>query len=348
MKRALTLAERARGYTETNPLVGAVIVKDNRIIAEGYHHVYGGDHAEVDAIKGATEAVAGSTMFVTLDPCCHVGKTPPCTGALITSGIGKVYAAMIDPDPQVAGQGISKLREAGIVTEVGLCEEEARKVNEAYIKYKTTGRPFVTLKIAQTLDGKIADGSRNSKWITSDESRKRVHQLRAEHDAILVGAGTVRTDNPTLTTHDVKGRNPIRLILSQTGELSEELGVFNDDEKERTYVVTSQSDSSERSFQRWTLPQQDDGSVDLNALLAKAGESRITSLLVEGGSEVFSCFISSGLVDKFLFVIAPKLLGSGLSAFIDSIERSIDRTIKLRFERVEQLGGDVWVEAYPE
>jgi len=348
MQRALALAEAGRGRTKTNPLVGAVIVKDSEIIGEGCHHYYGGDHAEVDAIKHAHQSVEGATMFVTLEPCCHQGKTPPCTKALINSSIRKVYAAIVDPDPQVAGKGIKALREAGIEVDVGLCEPEAKKLNEAYIKYKTTGKPFVTLKIAQTLDGRIADNERNSKWITSEQSRQKVHKLRADHDAVLIGAGTASIDNPSLTTHDQQGDNPLRLILSRQGKLDDHLELFQNQDSAKSIVITSDGSALIGGCEVWHLPADSEGAVDLNELLVEAGKNLITSLLVEGGSEVFSRFIEQQLADKYIFVIAPKLLGNGLPAFVEKSQRLIDQAINFRVEKCEQTGDDIWMEAYPE
>ncbi len=212
MLRAMELAELAKGKTGTNPLVGAVIVRDGRIIGEGYHHFYGGDHAEVDAIKNAREDVAGAEMYVSLEPCCHHGKTPPCTDAIIAARISRVHVGMVDPNPKVGGKGISFLKNAGVEIVLNNHQDQAQRLNQVYIKFITTGLPFVTLKIAQTLDGKIADADGNSKWITSEESRRQVHVLRSQSGAVLVGGNTVRIDNPELTSHGVGDHDPLRLV----------------------------------------------------------------------------------------------------------------------------------------
>lgn len=346
MQRALALAEQGRGKTRTNPLVGAVIVRDDRIIGEGYHHYYGGDHAEIDAIKNAVESVTEATIYVSLEPCSHLGKTPPCAKALIEAGFGKVVAAMVDPNPKVSGQGIRMLRNAGIEVETGVCETEARKLNEAYIKYITTGLPFVIVKIAQTIDGRIADSTGYSKWITSDDSRTRVHELRSEVGAVLIGGNTVRLDDPRLTSHGVSDRNPLRVVLSRRGNLSSALRLFADNEDKLTVLATANGDAS-LPVQVWALSPNGDGNIDPAKVLKRLGQEKICSLLVEGGSQVFSDFISRGLVDKYIFVVAPRLLGGGTYAFAEKVERSLKESINLVTDRVTQIGGDVWVEAYP-
>ena len=326
MKRALELAETARGKTRTNPLVGAVIVKDDHIIAEGLHSSFGSDHAEVDALKRAGELANNADLYVTLEPCNHFGKTPPCVEAVKSAGIKRVIAATVDPNPVVNGAGIRELQSAGVEVITGVCEQEARKLNEVYFKYIVTGMPFVTLKIAQTLDGFIADANSKSKWITSEESRHRVHQLRAQVDAVLVGANTARSDDPVLSSHGC-GRDPMRIILSRSGSIPSHLKINGKNTGGRTLVVGADR--------------------ELRGILLQLGHEGITSVLVEGGSQVFTQFIEAGLVDKFIFVIAAKLLGGGLPAFQSGINRAIDKSLLLRFEQIEQVGGDIWIEAYP-
>ncbi len=353
MLRAIELAETARGQTGTNPLVGAVIVKNAQIIGEGYHHFYGGDHAEIDTLKSARESVAGAEMYVSLEPCCHHGKTPPCTDAIIAARISKLHCAMVDPNPRVGGNGIRILRDAGIEVTVGAREREASQLNQAYIKYITTGLPFVTIKIAQTLDGKIADGNGNSKWITSVESRRRVHQLRSQSDAVLIGGNTARLDNPQLTSHGVGGRDPLRLVLSKRDHVGGNLRLLTDNIDGKTILVTGQSPSQSElvreepsGLEVWRLPVDNHGNVDLIELLRFAGKRQIMNLLVEGGADVFSAFIRQNLVDKYLIVTAPKLLGIGKLWFFDD-SRSIDEALALRIDRTHTVGGDLWIEAYP-
>jgi diaminohydroxyphosphoribosylaminopyrimidine deaminase / 5-amino-6-(5-phosphoribosylamino)uracil reductase len=353
MLRAIELAESARGQTGTNPLVGAVIVKDGQIIGEGYHHFYGGDHAEVDALKNTRESAAGAEMFVSLEPCCHHGKTPPCTDAIIAAHIAKVHCAMVDPNPRVGGNGIRILRDAGIEVIVGAHEREAAQLNQAYIKYITTGLPFVTLKVAQTLDGKIADTDGNSKWITSEESRRRVHQLRSQSDAILIGGNTARLDNPQLTSHGVGNKDPLRLVLSRRIHIGDNLRLLTDNIDGKTILVTGQSPGQSEpvrgepsSFEVWHLSSDKQGDVDLVELLRFAGTHQITNLLVEGGADVFSAFIRRNLVDKYLIVTAPKLLGNG-KAWYSEDRRPTEQALALRIDRTFAVGGDLWIEAYP-
>lgn len=346
MTRALELAANGRGFTATNPLVGAVIVKNGELIGEGYHHYYGGDHAEVDAIKNAGGDLRGATMFVTLEPCSHFGKTPPCSQALIDAGIARVYVAMVDPNPKVGGQGIALLREAGIEVEIGLCEAEARELNRPYLKYIATGLPYVTIKIAQTLDGKIADRHGDSKWITSEAARARVHMLRAQADAVLIGAGTARADNPELTSHGVGQRDPKRLLLSATGNLPSDLRLFSQALVDDTILITGESASNGLPIEAWRLPSRD-GRLELEAVLKHAAGQQLCTILVEGGRKVFSGFIDAGLVDRYIIVTAPKLAGSGLPGYEHSEERSITESLQLEIASVERVDSDIWIEAYP-
>ncbi|MGB5107198.1 MAG: bifunctional diaminohydroxyphosphoribosylaminopyrimidine deaminase/5-amino-6-(5-phosphoribosylamino)uracil reductase RibD [Candidatus Zixiibacteriota bacterium] len=329
MKRALELAETARGKTRTNPLVGAVIVKDDHIIAEGRHRSFGSDHAEVEAIKLAGDLAADADLYVTLEPCNHFGKTPPCVEAVKSAGIKRVIAATVDPNPVVNGAGIRELQSAGVEVITGICEQEARRLNEVYFKHIVTGLPFVTIKIAQTLDGYIADTQSQSKWITSAEARNRVHQLRSQVDAVLIGANTARVDDPVLSSHGV-GNDPLRIVLTNGGNLPQQLKLNDRNTGGRTMVVGTESGST------------------LQEKLRRLGKNGVTHMLVEGGSSVFTQFIDARLADKFIFVIAAKLLGAGIPAYHSLVSREIDKSLKLRFAQVEQIGGDLWIEAYPE
>src|SRR5436309_2908852 len=221
MHRALELAERGRGFVEPNPLVGAVLVRDGQVVGEGWHQRYGQAHAEVNALSAAGEAARGATLYVTLEPCCHHGKTPPCTDAVLKAGVARVVVAMADPFPKVSGGGLAILRAAGVEVHVGLCEPEARELNAPYLKLLRTGRPWVHAKWAMTLDGKIATRTGDSKWISGEESRRRVHELRGRMDAILVGRGTVVADDPLLTARPAGPRVAARVVVSASGELPE-------------------------------------------------------------------------------------------------------------------------------
>lgn len=340
MKRALELAALALGKTRTNPLVGAVIVKDGQVIAEGLHRCYGADHAEVDALKYAGGLATGAEMYVTLEPCVHFGKTPPCVEAIKAVGIRRVVVATLDPNPIVNGAGIHSLQEAGIEIVVGVCEDEAKRLNEAYFKFISTGMPFVTVKIAQTIDGMIADSANESKWISSEEARRKVHQLRSTVDAILIGAATARIDDPVLSSHGI-GKNPMRLVLTKSGDLPGNLKINDSNTGGQTVVIGSDNEKGAADGHYWST-----GS-DLRKLLKKAASKGVAHLLVEGGGSVFSQFIEAGLVDKYIFVIAPKLLGSGKSAFSGRVSRRIIETLNLKFKNWESVGGDLWIEAYP-
>lgn len=317
MKRALELAEKGSGFTSPNPLVGAVIVKDGIILGEGYHEIYGGPHAEINALNNATGDVRGATMYVTLEPCSHFGKTPPCARAIIEKGISKVVIGMIDPNPVVAGKGISILRESGIEVHTGVLEEECKKLNEIFIKYITTKKPFVIIKSAMTLDGKIATATGDSKWITNESSRTKVHQIRQRVSGILVGIGTVLSDNPYLTTRlmDVEVSHPVRIILDTYARIPLSAHVLEDLDEIRTIIATTALASDdqlkqlkEKGAEILLLPIKDE-QVDLEALMIALGELDIDSVLIEGGSRVNYSALEAGVVDKVIFFIAPKIIG---------------------------------------
>lgn len=351
MRRALALAKKSHGWSSPNPMVGAVIVKGDRIIAEGYHHIYGGDHAEVNALKNTKESVAGATLYVTLEPCRHYGKTPPCTDAIIQSKIGHVIIGMLDPDPRMKGESVKILNEHGIKTTVGVLEEECFSLNEKYIKHRTTGMPYVTLKWAQTLDGRIATISGSPRWISSPESQKLAHKLRATNDAILVGVGTVIKDNPQLTTRLVKGRNPLRVVLDSALGIPPAAKVLQNQDKAKTIVVTTPQADREKfaAVQRLgieilVIPPDKQGRVDIVKLLKILGERGVTSLLVEGGGEVITSFLKLGQWNKVVAIIAPKILGKGTDAVGDLNISDLAKAYQLKFDKVYRSGVDLVVE----
>jgi diaminohydroxyphosphoribosylaminopyrimidine deaminase/5-amino-6-(5-phosphoribosylamino)uracil reductase len=351
MSLALRLARRGLGKVSPNPMVGAVIVRSGRVIAQGYHRAFGADHAEVDAFKHAPENVAGATLYVTLEPCTHYGKTPPCVNAVIEKKIGRVVIGMKDPDKRVNGKSIKLLEGKGIETTVGVFEDECRALNEPYIKHRRTGLPYVTLKFAQTLDGRIATVSGSSTWITSPPSLKLAHRLRATHDAILVGAGTVLKDDPQLTTRLVKGRNPRRVILDSNLKIPLDVKVFRDQAWAPTLLATTAWDAKEKLAERRALglevlivPPDADGRVDLKALLKTLGERDVSSLLVEGGSETITSFLRLGLADKIIAIIAPKILGKGTEAVGDLNITELNKAFPLKFTKVYRSGADIVVE----
>lgn len=317
MTKALELAKLGKGLVNPNPLVGAVIVKEDRVIGEGYHKEYGGPHAEINAFNNAIADVTQAEMYVTLEPCSHYGKTPPCVDEIIKRGIKKVVIAMEDPNPLVSGRGINKLKEHGIEVVVGLLREEAEKTNEVFIKYITSNLPFCTLKTAMTLDGKIAAYTGNSKWITNETSREHVHKLRNEMSSIMVGIGTVVEDNPNLTTRlgHISSRNPTRVIVDTCGRIPLHSNVLECNEKVKTIVaVTEKTDKEkiriiEQKGAKVIVTPNKNNQVDLSFLMKCLGELKIDSVLVEGGSTLNFSLLQEGLVDKVITFIAPKIIG---------------------------------------
>jgi diaminohydroxyphosphoribosylaminopyrimidine deaminase/5-amino-6-(5-phosphoribosylamino)uracil reductase len=342
MGRALMLARK--GHPSPNPRVGAVVVKDGVIIGEGFHERAGMPHAEVNALKGIE--AAGATLYVTLEPCSHHGRTPPCTDAIIDAGIGRVVCAMRDPNPKVDGIGL--LTEAGIPVDVGIMEDEARRLNEAFISYLDTNRPFTVLKCGMSLDGKIATKTGASKWITSQASRERAREMRENYDAILVGIGTVLADDPSLRSSGDK--HPLRIILDSTLRIPRTSDVLSDDNV--LVVTTTRAEAGRRE----ALEQEGievlvcgDETVDLVRLLSLLGERGVTSLLVEGGSTVHGSFVQAGLVDKVLFFIAPLLIPGSTSLTAvggEGIER-LEEALRLGTMKVRRYGDDILIEAYP-
>ncbi|MFQ6007979.1 MAG: bifunctional diaminohydroxyphosphoribosylaminopyrimidine deaminase/5-amino-6-(5-phosphoribosylamino)uracil reductase RibD [Candidatus Zixiibacteriota bacterium] len=356
MQRALTLAEKGRGMTSPNPMVGAVIVKNGEIIGEAYHRAVGKEHAEVAALRRAGRKAQGATMFVNLEPCCHTGLTSPCTEAIIKAGIKKVIYSVIDPDPRVSGKGARILKQAGIKVENGLLNKEALLLNESYFGYHQYKRPFIILKIAQTLDGRIATMTGDSKWISSPQSLKLAHQLRAEVDGVVIGMGTVRKDNPALTVRLVKGRNPYRIILSGSLDFPPKCQLLDNNSDCKTIIaatpkVIERFSKTKRGRKPgliyWNLSSDTKGLVNLYDFATKAGEFGLRSLLVEGGSMLASSFLKEGLVDKYIVVIAPLVLGGGVHA-LDGI-RPLTMSDALTFERYsfEKCGTDSLFVGYP-
>lgn len=335
MQIALHLARKGTGRVSPNPRVGCVVVKNGQIIASGYHPFWGGPHAEQMALSKLTpKETEGACLFVTLEPCDHVGKTPPCTEAILRAGIRRVVIGTQDPNPLVNGKGIRRLQQAGIQVEVGVLENECQSLIEAYTKWIQTKKPFVTLKIAQTLDGKVALSNGLSQWITSQKARAWTHQLRKEHDAILVGIGTVIRDNPELTLRTPQGKRIPRfrikrIVLDSRLRIPEHAKLLSHEDPENTVVVVTPKASQKkiqrlqkRGIQIWTIEANGEGKIHVQSLLSFMGEQRICSVLVEGGPRIWSAFLRSGEVDRMMVIIAPKIFGDGLSPFSQlSIER---------------------------
>ena len=360
MNRALNLASRAKGKTSPNPMVGAVIVKRGKIIAEDYHKKAGEPHAEALALIEAGKKSKDSTLYVTLEPCCHTDKrTPPCTRAIISSGVKKVVIAMQDPNPKVSGKGVAELEKNGIEVISGILEEKARRLNEAYIKFITTKMPFVTLKVAMTLDGKIATPEGESKWITSEKARKIVHHMRGSVDAILTAIGTIKADNPELTVRlgsRAKGqvvRNPKRIVIDPNLETPIDYKVFN--VPPETIVVTRSQKSEVIIEKLKTLTDKgvkfieyDGDRVDLKWLMKRLGEMEITSIMIEGGSSLNAYALQDGIVDKVIFFIAPKIIGGSHSipAIGGKEFKRLQDAFQIHNMKVRRVGQDLMIEGY--
>lgn len=356
MARALTLAKKGRGYTSPNPMVGAVIVKNGRIIGEGYHPRPGEKHAEVMAIENASESIEGAEMYCNLEPCSHdtpEKRTPPCTLRVIRENIKKVHIATIDPNPHVSGHGINVLQSAGIPVETGLMAEEAMHLNEAYFKYIQTGLPFVHLKMAISLDGRIATSSSDSKWISDSAARKIVHELRHRYDAVLVGFNTVKADNPQLTVRLVDGRHPYRIVLDKNLSIPAHYSLVSDEFAEKTIIFTlptADKGKKARLESRGVVVEEvqgdHNGHLDLTAVLKALGRRGITSLVVEGGGRVFTEFINQQLFDKVSMFFAPIIIGRGIEAVGDLGVTSIADAIRLQNTNYQTINDQIWVQGY--
>lgn len=317
MRQALDLAEKGRGWTSPNPMVGALVVKDGNIVGRGYHRQAGGPHAEVNAIDDAGDRARGATIYVTLEPCNHVGRTPPCTRKIMEAGIRRVVVAMTDPNPGVEGGGNRYLHERGIEVTTGICEKEARTLNEGFITWITTGRPFVIVKCAATLDGRIATRTGDSRWVTGPAARRFVHRIRHAVDGILVGVETVKRDDPSLTTR-LEGEtasDPTRIILDTQLAIPPTAKMLHQKSKASTWVVCGpHAPEGRRSALKATGAHVITGSlktgrIDLLALMDQLGGMGITSLLIEGGGAIIGSALTAGIVDKICLFYAPKLLG---------------------------------------
>jgi len=358
MGQALSLARLALGQASPNPAVGAVVVKKGTVVGQGYTQPPGSHHAEVLALKQAGEAARGGVMYVTLEPCTHYGRTPPCTEAIISAGIRRVHMAMLDPNPIVLGRGKDELEKKGIKTYLGEDEEEAREINEAYIKFITTGLPFVTAKFAISLDGKIATRRGNSRWISGPESRKYVHCLRYASDAIMAGANTVIADDPHLTTRCSGGKGgtarkqPLRVIVDGEGRTPLTARLFSEPGETLLALGRAAKPEERAAFNQAgaeivELPAGE-GRVDLARLLEELGKRGITSVIVEGGGILLGSLFDQGLVDKVIAFIAPVIIG-GAEAKTAVAGRGVDQVAEsFRLERmkVEKLGDDLMVSGY--
>ncbi len=353
MRKVIRLAEKGRGRTSPNPMVGAILVKDGIPVGEGYHAKAGEPHAEIIALQKAGDKARGATLYINLEPCSHYGKTPPCAPALIEAGVKKVVVGMEDPNPLVKGRGLEMLRNNGIHVEVGVFKQACLELNEAFSKYIQSGKPFVTLKIAATLDGKIATKQGESKWITGESSRRFVHRLRNSADAIIIGIGTILRDDPLLTARMKGGRDPYRIVLDSRLRILEGAKVIHQ-KPEKTIIATTESAPKEKrealekkGVQVMTLEAQQ-GRVNLRSLLSRLGEMEMTSLLVEGGSEINGSFLNEGLIDKLFLFLSPKVLGGqALEMFGGKGVETLEKALLLNRLKMRRVGEDILIEGYP-
>lgn len=351
IRRTIELAENGAGFVSPNPKVGAVIICDGKIIAEGWHSAFGKDHAELDAVKKANrDNFKNCTIYVNLEPCSHFGKTPPCADMMIEKGFSRVVIATEDPNPKVAGKGIKKLRDAGIEVITDICREEALWCNRAFFKFHRQGVPYTMLKIAQTIDGCIALESGESKWISSEESRMRTHKLRSEYDAVLVGKTTAMKDNPLLTVRTVPGKNPLRVITDTNLSLPLDISLFKRDDNTATVVCCSDEASKSRKARNLSLSginvlpiaKDQNGFLSLKELqIALRDNFDISSLMVEGGSGIFSSFIRQALCDELQFFIAPKIFGKCLNPFSELKIDKMTSLYQFTLKSVEKCGTDI-------
>lgn len=355
MRYALNLAKQGRGRVNPNPLVGAVLVKEGRIIGEGYHEVYGAAHAEINAIKSALEKTEGATLYVTLEPCNHYGKTPPCTEAIIQNKITQVVVGMLDPNPLVAGSGIKRLEEAGVEVIVGILEEECQRLNEVFIKYITKQEPFVLLKAAMTLDGKIATATGESKWITGEASRTAVHELRNSYLGIMVGIETIIKDDPQLTCRLIDGRNPIIIVVDSTLRIPLDSQIINSGSKVIIATVKGTENIAEDKVRKLEalgvqvlFIEEHKCRVNLKQLIIQLGRLGIDSILLEGGAEVNASALEAGIVDKVQFYIAPKIIGGrqGKTPVAGVGIAQLEEAIKIEGLQIQQVGEDILLEGY--
>jgi diaminohydroxyphosphoribosylaminopyrimidine deaminase/5-amino-6-(5-phosphoribosylamino)uracil reductase len=348
MQRAIDLAARAHGHTSPNPMVGCVVVKEGRIVGEAFHTAAGQAHAEVAALADAGD-VADATVYVSLEPCSHHARTPPCAELLVKLKPSRVVVAMEDPNPLVSGRGLQLLRNAGIQVEVGLLEDKARQLNEVFIKYITTGLPFVIAKCGMSLDGKIATHTGDSKWITSKKSREHSHHLRQQVDAILVGSRTVRLDDPSLTTRlqGSAGRNPIRVILDGRERLGGDHKIFAEPREAPSWIVTTTSREYENADAVLNVSGEP-GDVDLLELMQELGRREVTSVLIEGGGATLASAFAARIVDKVAFFIGPKIIGGhdAISAVDGVGAASLADATVLHGMQATNVGEDILIEAY--
>ena len=358
MQRAIELARRGEGWVNPNPLVGAVIVKDGRVIAEGWHHKYGELHAERDALRALKEPAEGATIYVTLEPCCHYGKQPPCTLAIMEHGIRRVVIGSRDPNPLVAGKGVRMLREHGITVVEDFMREECDALNPVFFHYITTGRPYVKMKYAMTADGKIATKTGASKWITSEEARELVHDWRNACRGIMAGIGTVLADDPLLNCRRPGGRDPVRIICDSRLRIPEDSQICRTAQKYETIVACALSEDADRrpeemrakaerlrqqGVEVWSVPAQD-GSLDLKELVKRLGKRGIDSILLEGGGTLNESALRAGIVQEVNAFVAPKIFGGKARSPVEGTGVEVPQeALQMEMKQVRQVGKDLLI-----
>ena len=353
IRLAIEIAKKGAGKVSPNPMVGAVIVKNERILGAGFHEKFGSKHAEINAIEKVKENIEGATLFTNLEPCSHYGKTPPCVDRIISEKIKRVVIGTLDMNPLISGKGVKKLKSAGIDVKVSVLENECIELNKFFFKYVTKKLPYVSLKAAQTIDGKIADKSGESSWISSLQSRKYVHSLRAKYDAVLVGKGTVEKDDPKLTVRLVEGRNPKRVILDANLDIKLSHRIFTKNNDRNLIVITSKKNAGKKrkinklnSLGALVLFAKEESGekVDLKSALRELYKIGIASVLVEGGSEVFTSFVKENLFDDMLMFISPKILGCGVPLIGNLGIKNLQKSVKAKIGNVEKIGDDILLE----
>ena len=356
MAKALELAAKGAGRVSPNPMVGAVVVRNGQLVGQGYHQAVGGPHAEVYALDDAGDGAVGATLYVTLEPCNHHGRTPPCTQKILGAGVKRVVVAMADPNPGVRGGGNAYLQAHGLEVTCGILEQEARRLNESFIKFIQTGQPFVVLKMAATLDGRIATSRGDARWVTGDQARALVHRMRHNMDAIMVGIGTVRADDPELTTRmpDGDGVDPIRLVLDTHLTMSPGARMLSQKSNAPTYLVCGpetdqgrRQELSDAGARILELPLHK-GRIDMAHLVKRLGEMEISSLLIEGGAAVAGSALRFGIVDKVSLFFAPKLLGGdGTPMCAGPGPEWMKQALAVENPTVERVGADILIQGYP-
>ena len=348
MELAIKLAEKGKGLTSPNPMVGCIIVKRGRIVGKGFHKKAGTEHAEVLAINDAGKKAINSTLYVNLEPCSHWGRTPPCTEKIVEAGVREVIIGMEDPNPLV--DGFKELKFRGLKTKIGILEKEAKKLNEVYVKYMRTKRPFVILKVAMSVDGKIATSTGDSKYITSKEARTYVHQLRSEVDSVMVGLNTVLRDNPELTPRLFKGKDPMKIVVDSKLKIPKNCHLLKDPAKLIIATTNNASKNEVKKLQQKGVnvisTKSKKGLVDLEDLMKQLGKHEITSIMIEGGSQLNSSAIKEGIVDKVLIFTAPKIIGNGVGAIGSLGIKKIEKAINLKNPVCKKIGKDVLIEGY--